>query len=716
MPGSAGHIRRAGATSPPRGMIGVEQRPPGGRIAMASEVTSGPELLPGSRTERGGLAHEPGLDGLRGVAVAGVLLFHGGAAWMSGGFLGVSTFFTLSGFLITRLLLFERDRTGRIDLRHFWSRRMRRLFPAALLALVLAVVYVAVVGERAQYDRLRLDVGAALGYSENWRLILGGHSYADLFSSPSPVQHFWSLAVEEQFYFVFPIVAAFLLGRGHGTRRWFTAGLVTMCAVSVALLFVLYRPGEDPSRVYYGSDTRAFELLVGGLLAVILTGGAGARLGRSVRLQRVVGALGVIALVATIVAWAIANDSDAWLYRGGLALYAIGSCCVILAAVVPGPVRALLSVAPLRALGRISYGVYLYHWPVFLWLTPVRTGLDGVALFALRSAATVGLAVLSFHFVKQPIRERRRITRRGSWVVAPVAALALCGMVGALTVDPPPSRIVFRAASDTGARPPTPTLTPTRAPESSPTDGATIVAGATLEQPVPAPTPVSRVMMVGDSVAQTLGRGLERWGPPHGVTVWNVARYYCGVLHTGSVKIGTTQQLCDQWDSWRQQVAEFRPEVVVVLSTVWDIVERQWQPGAEFVAPGDPAFDDRFVDEYTQAVDLLSAGGARVVVVEPICTANTAHSERLRLVRQQLLPRLKWARPTQVRLVDITHRICPEGAFTTGLGGIADARPDGVHFTDPAADWIATWLMPTVVDPTPAGARSSIPIAWLGGR
>jgi len=217
----------------------------------------------------------PGLEGLRGVALAAVLFFHGGFSWAKGGFLGVSTFFTLSGFLITMLLIWEFSTEGRIRLRRFWGRRYRRLMPASLLCLTGVVVFGWLVATPGQLVTLRGDVLASLLYVANWRFIVTQQSYAQVFSAPSPVLHFWSLAIEEQFYLVFPLVVAAVLALAHGSRRALGAVLTVLAVGSLGLMWVLYTPGQDPSRVYYGTGTRAFELLLGALLAIVLSHPAG---------------------------------------------------------------------------------------------------------------------------------------------------------------------------------------------------------------------------------------------------------------------------------------------------------------------------------------------------------------------------------------------------------------------------------------------------------
>ncbi len=206
----------------------------------------------------------PGLEGLRGVALLAVLFFHGGFSWAKGGFLGVSTFFTLSGFLITLLLVLEFSTHGRVDLRRFWGRRYRRLMPASLLCLAGVVVFGWLVATPGQLANLRGDVLASLFYVANWRFIITQQSYAQLFAAPSPVLHFWSLAIEEQFYLVFPLVVAGVLAVAHGSRRVLGAVLGVAAAVSLGLMWVLYTPGEDPSRVYYGTGTRALRTAAGG--------------------------------------------------------------------------------------------------------------------------------------------------------------------------------------------------------------------------------------------------------------------------------------------------------------------------------------------------------------------------------------------------------------------------------------------------------------------
>ncbi len=659
--------------------------------------------------QRLGSARIPALDGLRGLAVFAVLAFHGGLSVATGGFLGVSAFFTLSGFLITTLLLLEWEGRGRIALGHFWARRARRLLPAALLALLGIAAYGAFVATGHQAGRIGGDGISAMFYVANWRFVLGDQSYAALFSSPSPVQHFWSLAIEEQFYLVFPLVAIAALTLTH-TRVGFRRVLYVLVAISIALGWILWSPGHDPSRVYYGTDTRAAEVLVGAILATVVAGRRRRSRIRGRRVAKHIAGVGALVVLATL--WIVADQSDGWLYHGGLALHAVLTAFVIAAAVQPGPVAWLLERRPLRALGIISYGVYLFHWPIFLWLDEARVGFGGVALFLVRSTVTVAVAVVSYRFVEQPIRTGRAITgRRPRWLVpataAGVGALLVATSVGAVepvtfaAVNAPAATHASSAASSAlaASRPP--------ATESLPLTGPTPPTTAPAA-PLPEDTAVHRVMIVGDSVALTMGRGLERWGPAHGIQVLNLGRPYCPIARGGRVaaSLGNAVDGCGDWPTvWPEQEAAFRPDVVVVLTTVWDVSKRQrdeWGP--DYIGPGDPRFDAYVREEWKAAVGVLGATGARVAWLAPACTPSFVFADELNYANHHYLAAVRAA---GAHVVDLNRLLCADGQYHDGLDGVAPLRPDGLHFSDPGADLVARWLGPilTALPPrTPATA------------
>ena len=398
--------------------------------------------------------YEPGIDGLRAVAVVAVMLFHGGFAWAAGGFLGVSLFFTLSGFLITRLLLDEADRTGRVRLGRFLARRVRRLAPASLVCLVLIAAGATLFAASGRPLQVRGDLLAALGYVANWRFLLSHQSYADLFlGGPSPVLHFWSLAIEEQFYLVYPALIAAAAALGRRLRRgWTTRAMVLGLA---ALAIGLALANTDHDRGYYATHLRAAELLIGGVAAMVV-GRFG--VGGAMRRPRRWSLAGSIAAAGFVVGVVMVAQSSIWLTAGGFTALAVVWSIMIAGVLVPGPLRRLLSLAPVVHVGRLSFSLYLYHWPVFLLLTPSRVGVGGVALFVLRVATSFVAASLSYHLVEHPIRVRR--VRLAAWrggvayalVAAAVLAVAVVQLPAgqpstfAALVDAPEGAVVFTPA------------------------------------------------------------------------------------------------------------------------------------------------------------------------------------------------------------------------------------------------------------------------------
>ncbi len=462
------------------------------------------------------LRYQPGLDGLRALAVAAVVAFHLEPSAVPGGFLGVDAFFVLSGYLITRLLIAEWHDRRAISLVGFWARRARRLLPALFLVVGAVAVYAIVSAPAEDLDRLRGDGIASIFYVANWRFVVTGQSYFDLITTPSPFRHLWSLAIEEQFYLVWPLVVVACLRARHARRV-----LAGVCAVgivaSVALMAMLYQDG-DPSRAYFGTDTRVHVLLVGALLAVLTWNRAA-----PVASRRAATMLGGTGLVVVVGMAALLDDRAAWFYRGGSLLFAMAVAGVIVGTVVPGrsPVRSALSVRPLVALGAISYGVYLWHWPVQIWLTPDRTGVDGLALDAVIVAVTLAAAGVSYVLVEQPIR---RGVLRG-WparVAAPLGIATAVGFLVAATmggVTPPAYATVAPGTvidvegkqvsrSSTTTVPPAIPTAPATAPPAPAPDPTAAAPPPTAPAPAPAARP-TRILLVGDSVAASLVGGLQ---------------------------------------------------------------------------------------------------------------------------------------------------------------------------------------------------------------
>ena len=367
----------------------------------------------------------PALDGIRALAVALVLADHGGIPGVPGGFIGVDVFFVLSGFLITSLLLDELGRTGGIDLPGFWVRRARRLLPA-LIVVVMAVVVLRELFPSDAIAAVRDDAVAAFFWVANWVFVFRDTDYFTQGDTPSPLQHTWSLAVEEQYYLVWPLVLVAvavllaLLTRRRPTRpklrtvRMVIVGIAVAGAAASGLASCLMVSDASLNRVYFGTDTRVQALLVGAAAAALLVHdwSALARYGTQIRARWgrwIAQILPVIGLTMLGVVAHFATGSAPEFRRGLLIVVAVAAVLIVAPVALEqrGLVARMLAVPPLVWLGMISYGVYLWHWPIFLALNGERTGLTGMPLFAIRAVATVTVAAMSWWLIEQPIKRWR---------------------------------------------------------------------------------------------------------------------------------------------------------------------------------------------------------------------------------------------------------------------------------------------------------------------
>ncbi|WP_081680581.1 acyltransferase family protein [Cellulomonas sp. URHD0024] len=467
------------------------------------------------------MPHLRGLDGIRALAVTAVVIYHLGAPWMRGGFLGVDVFFVLSGFLITTLILDEVERTGRFSLRHFYARRARRLLPAlGLLLLVMAGVGLVL---RSEVGELRGDIVAALGYASNWWQVAADRSYFELVSRPPLLQHLWSLAVEEQFYLVFPLVA--LLAIRWGRARVGQLAALLAIASTVAMGVIAIRTSSpvphDPSRVYFGTDTHSMGLLVGAAMASVWmpwrswqrAGSWTHERGLSVRRFEagVTDVVGCLALLAVVAAFVWVDEFSAALYRGGFLAFSVIAAILVGAVVDPaGLLGRQLGRQPLRWVGERSYGIYLWHWPVFVLTRP---GVDVQAspwlATPVRVAVVLLLAELSYRYVELPIRRgalsRALFAVRWGGVRRRSAILvgALASVVVAVTTTVAVAFAQVPAASAVGnvlqpgvpaalhlAPSPVPTGAPaTSAPDPTPGIYMSLTTPPRAVAPVPAPPP-----------------------------------------------------------------------------------------------------------------------------------------------------------------------------------------------------------------------------------
>lgn len=376
--------------------------------------------------------HLPALDGVRGVAILGVLAFHTGH--LPGGFLGVDLFFTLSGYLITDLLLREVEATGAVSLVAFWGRRIRRLLPALVAVLAGVSVVVWVVGP-PDLVRTTLDDGPWVQLNlVNWHLLAESAGYWDRFGSPRVFEHLWSIAVEEQFYLLWPPALLVIARYAKRPETWVAVVAATASIGSLALMVTLAGAG-DPSRVYTGTDTRAFSLLLGAFAA---TGPVRAVLARSV--VRWAGAVAALLVAGVGILWSLADGTTSrWLFTGGLFAHSLAAALLV-GLCVQAPrtgVAKALAWPPLRWFGLISYSLYLWHWPVFVLLS---RELDGLPRTLTVLAVSIGLATLSKYLVEDPIRFRAGWARGRSGLLAFTAVTA--GLAVLWVVLPAPAPVV----------------------------------------------------------------------------------------------------------------------------------------------------------------------------------------------------------------------------------------------------------------------------------
>jgi peptidoglycan/LPS O-acetylase OafA/YrhL/lysophospholipase L1-like esterase len=643
-----------------------------------------------------GLRYMPALDGLRALAVLAVLLYHGDVSWAEGGYFGVDAFFVLSGFLITSLLLTEWSQSGRIDLKAFWSRRARRLLPALLLVLAAVALYAWLFALPIELRQLRRDALSTLGYVANWNQIVSDQSYFEQFAVPSPLRHAWSLGIEEQFYIVFPLLLLLVMRATRGSRVAL-AGVCTVLAVaSIAQMVRLYDASSDPSRVYYGTDTRMHSLLIGALLAVLLSRASWTSSDRAV--HAALRWLAPVAAVALGFIWLTTSELDPWQYRGGFAIAGVLVALVIAGVTQagrPGPLGFVLSIPVVRWIGVISYGLYLWHWPIYVFLSPDRTGLAGTRLLGARLTVTFAVAAASFYLVERPVRF-------GDWrgwqvrVATPAGAAALVVAVVLATGGNVPPAFESMAVSDVQQPPP-----PVAAERTYGAVDGDIAAGDVKRDPM-------RVMLVGDSVAHSLAPGMYRVAEKEGFLFWDVSVPGC------SLATDVGERWFDFWrgiepacmpgwrERWPQQIDVFRPDIVVTLFGGQDAYDRRVDGEVtEFDTPEGDALAQQDLEE---AVELLSSRGAHVALLSvpyyrlgwPMeidlerSPFNDSWVDRYNTMQE----RVERQRDGQVSILDLNTYIGPDGTWTDTVDGVQVRLFDRVHLSEEGADFVARWLAP----------------------
>ena len=623
------------------------------------------------------------LDGIRTIAVALVILFHVKAPFFAAGYIGVDVFFVLSGFLITSGLIREWNRSGGIDLGRFWARRIRRLLPAALLMVGVVLLWSVAATSRYEQAGVGEDAFWTLLYVANWHFI-GTASYFASDGSTSVLEHMWSLAVEEQFYLLWPLLfaaagaVALVLRRrvaGSGRRApglLVVVGLVgvVVASVSVVLLATLYDP-ESPERAYMGTDSKAFEPMIGALLAVILANpSARAAARRHASILMVAGAALMVALFAVL-------DGPAPLYfRGGSLVFALATAALIAgAASTTGRLAvAALGNAPMAYVGQISYAMYLWHWPWAVWLGAYSEFSVGRALAVV--VLTTLCSVASYHLVELPVREGRiaaRLTERRTFAVA----------------------VVLVPAALVGQTPATPVVTAL----------ANTVAPGTLSDGAAERT----VVLVGDSVPSRLMPVLAPAAEERSVTVVSAVAGGCSPLAVHQRVSATDEagETCPEVEETQRETIRAHDPDVVLWWSRYEIADRVGEDGS-LLEPTDPQFWPAQRERFMEAVNRLTGDGATLYVVETErpgvgmlsrCTEEECHPFLERMVTQDHL-RQQWNdlvrqvahADERVRVITVSDLFCPDpqpdpdpARFGSGLCDDRDdtgriARPDGSHF------------------------------------
>jgi peptidoglycan/LPS O-acetylase OafA/YrhL len=655
--------------------------------------------------------YRPFLDGLRAVAILGVLVYHLDRDWLPGGFLGVDIFFVLSGYLITMLLLAEQRQTGRIHLPSFWARRIRRLLPALLVMLVVMAVLIDLRGDPLVLGQARGDLLSTLFYFANWHFISTGQSYFAQFVAVSPDRHTWSLAIEEQFYLVWPIVVALILARFR--PRTLAVVAATVAVASALWMVVLFDPA-DPSRAYYGTDSRIFEILIGTLLAIGMAGPLRDRIGRVGR--RVAPA----ALVALVAAFALLADDNGFYYHGGAVLVCLAAAGLLAGLEAGSPIDRLLSVRPMVLIGLVSYGMYLWHFPIITfvneWFGP--TSLPAGA--ALATGLTLAATAISYVVVERPIRRRGmlfrlKLTPSRLARIVPVASGAVALVIVATTLGAVENPIWDAAGNVNAITIATPGPAAALATAA---DGSPASPNASAPSAGPAATSIGgpgwTIGAVGDSVMVSMGGALQKEATDRGWRFVSAAEAACPVGYQQLYQTdGTTLASCSNVRTLHQQLLATKPDVILWHDLQSSLARRS--PTGALLQPGTKAWETALLAEWTSVLDDFLASGAQVVILLPPlrsqqvagcgavadqtrCEIIQSEDTNIRRATNDFFADLNGR--AGVYLIEVDSLLCPAGYPCPGyVDGVQVRFPgyDQTHFTAAGAAWFAPQLLDRVM-------------------
>ena len=532
--------------------------------APPHQVTDGEQRRP----------HLAALDGLRGLAVMAVLVFHAGK--LQGGFLGVDLFFALSGYLITSLLLAEVDSTRRVDLMAFWGRRLRRLLPAVLFLLIVVTIITTVVATVPERAATIEDGPWVQAYFANWHAIAGHRDYWASFELPRMFGHLWSLAIEEQFYLIWPVLVGLIAWRGG---RHVHRNVIIVCVgASLLSLGQMIRLFDvtNPTRVYIGTDTRASSLLLGALFAAAPLRAATVRFTSRLSGRWSGGFTAAAAAVALVIglSWVLVDGpSSPWLFRGGLFAHSL-LAAVLVAGCAARPDTAIsrgFGWAPLAFIGVLSYSLYLWHWPVYDLLSPQRTGLSGWSLMGLRLAVSFAAALVSKQLIEDPVRFRATWARGRVGLVTLVSATVGVAAFWVLVPHPSTAPVAFsldQFSSTTTVTAPAAVNTAAVAgsattatiANAAPTSVATPITPAPVATSTTLFAPTTRVLMLGDSLA------FDEW-PAVASALYAAKISIGGYVSPGAGLLDTKYKSSEAID---KMVVDFHPDLVLYQVSLWD--------------------------------------------------------------------------------------------------------------------------------------------------
>jgi peptidoglycan/LPS O-acetylase OafA/YrhL len=571
---------------------------------------------------------------------------------------------------------------------------------------------------------LRAHVLGSVFQVANWVFLAGDGSYQDLLArstgTASPLEHFWSLAIEEQFYWVWPPLMLLVLSRVPRRRgRLVVIGTIT-AAFAAAAPVIAAVWGADAA--YWSTPARIGEILLGAFLAMVLSGRA---------TPARVGPLAPLAAAVLAVCVVTFPSSGGPAYSGALPLVAVVSAALVLGLQGSSGFRRMLEGDALVWVGKVSYGLYVFHWPIFVLVHPDRFGWPGPVLFAARMVLTFGVTILSYELIEQPVRERRRVGVRATfttaaWTSAAVLAITLSLVPAGIgeywnpdadviraaaidVVDEPLAALVVSTAppsstSTTAPRPTEAAIPPTTVAATRPTTSLPILASATPSEPAPSTTeplpeltrPV-RIVVAGDSTAKAFGTGLVTWAAarPELAQVEIVGAPGCGFLVGGERRTGDSIEAIEGCDGWVDtflypEVEELRPDLVVAMVTSWDLVDRRWS-GEALLTPFDTEYADRLDADYAAlATGLLGRGAGGVVFLRhPIPnpywlpTVDGQEDPARHAVVYDLYERLA-AADERVHVLGLDRWMAEEGLDDSDV-----VRPDGIHPVPDAATGIA---------------------------